>query len=270
VDIHVECAPLAGYTDAAFRRVLIDLGAKVVWTEMVSAAALFYNQKKSVEKTRKLLEFDRVAGVKTVVQLFGKSPEHFEYAINYLRKNGYFENGFNEVNINMGCPAGKIIKNGEGAALMRKPEIAKEIIQTCCRVSPVPVSVKMRLDNVVDFACMCKKAGASRLIVHGRNAEQGYTGTADWNAIADVVRAVKIPVIANGDIRNIDDAKKCLQITGAAGVMVGRALLTIYRKYFPNNLQTLSCAKIGSGFSPRECSVVELFSGSGKTTATDL
>jgi len=261
----IECAPLAGYTDRAFRRVLINLGASVVWTEMVSAAALYHGQKKSVEKTRKLLEFDRVNDVKTVIQLFGKDPKHFEYAINFLRKNGYFENGFNEVNINMGCPAGKIIKNGEGAALMNNPDLAREIIETCVRVSPVPVSVKMRLDNVMQIAKICADAGASRIIVHGRYAKQGYSGTADWDAIAQVVRAVNIPVIANGDIRTLDDARRCLKVTGAAGVMVGRALLTIYRKYFSANVQTLSCAKIQSGFNAHQRTVCEFFSCGGET-----
>ena len=256
----IECAPLAGYTDRAFRRVLIDLGAKVVWTEMVSVAAIYYGQKRSMEKTLKLLEFDRVNGVKTVVQLFGKDPKHFEFAINYLKENRYFENGFDEVNINMGCPAGKIMRNGEGAALMTKPDLAREIVEMCVRTSPVPVSVKMRLDNVMEIAKICQAAGANRIIVHGRTAKQGYTGTADWNAIAEVIRAVKIPVIANGDIRNMADARRCLEITGAAGVMIGRVLLTIYRKYFPRNVQTLSCAKIQSSFTDRDRTVCEFFS----------
>jgi len=232
----VECAPIAGYTDLEFRCALINAGARVVYTEMVSAAALFYGQKKSIEKTRELLRFKKAAGVKSVVQLFGKYPKHFEYAIKYLRDSGF---DFDEININMGCPANRIMRNGEGVALMQKPELAREIIETCVRVSSVPVSVKMRLglkqvagsrEQLSGFARMCEGSGASRLIVHGRYGEQGYSGKADWNAIAEVVRAVKIPVIANGDVRDRASAEQCLRVTGAAGVMVGRALLN-FKKF---------------------------------------
>jgi tRNA-dihydrouridine synthase B len=238
--MHIECAPMAGYTDINFRRVLVECGARVVWTEMVSAAAIFYGNK----KTLGMLEHDKAAGVKNVLQLFGKDPKHFEFAI-----SSGAPAGFDEININMGCPANKIIKNSEGAALMKKPDLAREIIQACVRVSPVPVSVKMRLGDrqgydYVAFARMCEDAGAARLIVHGRRGDQGFRGAADWNAIGEIVRAVKIPVIANGDIRTADDARRCLDVTGAAGVMVGRALLPLYRKYFPRKLQILRGEKI--------------------------
>ena len=267
---------MAGYTDCDFRRILVQYRAKVVWTEMVSAAALFYGNKKTLE----LLKFDPVPGVKAVVQLFGKDPKHFEFAIKFLADNNY---NFDEININMGCPANKIVKNGEGVALMSKPELAREIIETCVRVSPVPVSVKMRLGfkstgglnppapPAVGFAKMCQEAGASRVIVHGRYGDQGYSGTADWPAIAEVVRAVqKIPVIANGDIKTRADAQRCLDVTGAAGVMVGRALLTLYRKYFSAKLQTLRGAKIQKDagiVDPRVHSVCELFTDGGGTPA---
>ena len=207
---------MAGYTDLAFRRTLIKCGARVVWTEMVSAAALYHNSKKTLE----LLRHDKIEGVKNVVQIFGKDPKHFDAAI----RSGVLE-GFDEININMGCPAPKIIRNGEGGALMSKPELAREIVETCVKATSLPMSVKMRLDNVMEIAKICEQAGASRLIVHGRYIKQGYSGTADWDAIADVVRGVNIPVIANGDIRNHDDAVRCLKVTCAAGVMMGRALI---------------------------------------------
>ncbi|MDR0461922.1 MAG: tRNA-dihydrouridine synthase family protein [Christensenellaceae bacterium] len=284
----VECAPIAGYTTFEFRKVLRSLGAKVLWTEMVSAAAIFYKNK----KTLKLLEHETVDGIKNVVQLFGHVPEHFKFAI----ESGVLD-GFDEININMGCPANKIIKNNEGVALMNKPDLAREIIETATAsisslknrnrlshdsapagdfrfsMKPVTVSVKMRLGVKEPFDCaafakMCESAGASRLIVHGRYAEQGYSGKADWNAIAEIVRAVKIPVIANGDIKTLDDAKKCLEITGATGVMVGRALLPIYRKYFPTNLRILRGEKISrdADIDIRSCDVCGLFAGGAPQT----
>jgi len=218
VKINIEAAPMAGYTDQAFRRTLVKCGCKVVWTEMVSVAALYYKKCKC-ERTLELLKFDRKPGVKNVVQIFGKIPEHFKYTI----ECGVLD-GFDEININMGCPANKIIKNGEGAALMSKPELAREIVETCVAAAKVPISVKMRLDNVMEIAKICEDAGASRIIVHGRFAAQGYGGVADWGTIAEVVRAVNIPVIANGDVRSVEDARRCIEVTGAAGVMMGRAL----------------------------------------------
>jgi len=264
----VECAPMAGYTNVEFRRVLVELGARVVYTEMVSVAALFYKNK----KTLKLLE--RVdapkAQVKQIVQIFGNNIAHFKFAV----ESGVL-NGFDEININMGCPANKILKNNEGAALMKNPTLAREIIEICVANSRVPVTVKMRLGtkapfDYISFSKLCEDSGAKKLIVHGRYADQGYSGVADWNAIAEIVRAVKIPVIANGDIKNIEDAKRCLEITKAHGVMVGRALLPIYRKYFPQNLRILRGEKIcrdagngdpNIGSDPRIDNVTRLLQG---------
>lgn len=215
---------MAGYTDYAFRKTLLKCGAKSTWTEMISAAALFHGNK----KTQEMLKSDG----KTIVQLFGKHPAHFEKVI----KSGILDK-FVEININMGCPARKVTSNGDGCALMKTPELAREIIESCVRVSKRPISVKMRLGfapeperpdvipYAVQFALMCQVAGASRLIVHGRFGTQGYSGTADWNAIAEIVRAVKIPVIANGDIRDAAHAAECIKQTGASGVMIGRALI---------------------------------------------
>ncbi|MCL2846192.1 MAG: tRNA-dihydrouridine synthase family protein [Firmicutes bacterium] len=218
--MEIHAAPLAGYTDHAFRRVLARCGARILYTEMVSATAMFYGS----DKTINLLGHDR--GVYNVVQLFGSRPEHFEFAI----KSGHLD-AFDEININMGCPAPKIIKNGEGSALMKNPELARRIIETCVRATTKPISVKMRLGftepiaTVTEFAKMCEEAGAHRIIVHGRYTSQGYSGIANWNKIAEVVRSVKIPVIANGDVVDLESAKKCLDATGAAGLMIGRALM---------------------------------------------
>jgi len=216
---------MAGYTDYAFRKTLVNCGAVVTWTEMISSTALFHGN----EKTKAMLQADD----NTIVQLFGKNPDHFEHVI----KSGILDK-FQEININMGCPARKITSNGDGCALMKNPELAREIIEACVRVSKRPVSVKMRLgfapeENpnpdvlpyAVQFALMCGAAGASRIIVHGRYGSQGYSGVADWDAITEVVRAVKIPVIANGDVRDAESAIECIKKTGAAGIMMGRALI---------------------------------------------
>ena len=220
----VEPAPMAGYTDLAFRKVLRKCGTEVTWTEMISVTALFHKSK----KTEKMLAHDGP----TIVQLFGKNPAHYEAVI----KSGVLDK-FTEININMGCPARKITSNGDGVALMKNPKLAQEIIETCVRVSRRPVSVKMRLGfapeppnpdvlpYAVQFALMCQSAGASRVIVHGRFGTQGYSGKADWNAIAEIVRNVKIPVIANGDVQDATHAEECIKQTKAAGVMIGRALI---------------------------------------------
>jgi len=243
----VEVAPIAGYTDYTFRNLLIKCGAKVVWTEMVSAAAIYYNARaknRALDKTLVLLKHDKREDVKTVVQLFGKDPKHFVFAINYLKENNYFDRGgFSEVNINMGCPANRIIKNGEGASLSKTPDLAAEIVRACVAVSPVSVSVKMRLDNAAVLSKACENAGASRVIIHGRYAKQGYGGAADWNAIAEIVKNVKIPVIANGDVRDRKSAEECLRITGAAGVMIGRAVMKF--KYFDVNCKQYICDEEG-------------------------
>ena len=223
-----ETAPMAGWTDFAFRRVLRKCGARIIWTEMISVAALAHGN----AKTHELLKRDRG---KTVVQLFGHDPEQFRKVI----ESGVLR-GFHEININMGCPARKIVTNGDGVTLMKNPALAKRIVEACVaaanaptaapRRTKMPVSVKMRLGykdvgEAVALAKICETAGASRIIVHGRFAEQGYSGKADHNAIGKVVRAVKIPVIANGDIRDQKTTETALSQSGAAGVMMGRALL---------------------------------------------
>ena len=256
---------MAGYTTAEFRAVLAECGARVVWTEMVSVAAIYHDLKNKVftkgnvrsvfgnKKTLKLLEIMRggAPAVRTVVQLFGHVAGQFEFAI----RSGLLDE-FDEININMGCPANKVVKNCEGVSLMREDEngewpVAREIIEACVGATSKPVSVKMRLGvrpggaaRYVDFAKMCERAGASRLIVHGRYGSAGYSGEADWVAVGEIVRAVGIPVIANGDIRSIEDARRCLGVTGASGVMVGRMLLPLYKKYFGSNLRILRGEKI--------------------------
>lgn len=216
-------APLAGYTDYAFRKLLAECGAAEVWTEMISATAL-------VKKNPKTLNMIKtVSGVRNTVQLFGTNPEHFAAAI----ESGIL-NKFDEININMGCPAPKIAKDGGGCCLMRNLALARKIITASAaaiktRGERQALSVKFRLgwnkNIAVHFAQMCEECGVNRLVIHGRQGVDGYSGAADWNAIAEAVRAVKIPVIANGDITDARTAEKCIKITNAAGVMIGRGLL---------------------------------------------
>lgn len=209
-------APMAGYTDIAFRHLCKKYGAGLTTTEMISAKGLIYDS----EKTKQLLILSPLEDVK-IVQLFGHEPEVIAQAIQHPVLND-----FDIIDINMGCPAPKIIKNGEGSYLMTQIGLAKRIVEQAVSVTDKPITVKMRLGfdkNVaVEFAKEMESAGASAITVHGRLTTQGYSGKADYQAIAEVKKAVKIPVIANGDVCSLDDYKQILQVTNADGVMIGR------------------------------------------------
>lgn len=218
----IIAAPLAGWSDYGMRSVLVACGAREVWTEMINATALVRGNAKTIA----MLKTDRVAGVRYVVQLFGREPADFVTVI----ASGLLKD-YDEVNLNMGCPAPKIIKNHCGCDYMRHPDDARHLIELCAaavKKTHQVLSVKMRLgwdkDIAVEFAQMCVKAGAERLIVHGRLGVDGYRGVADYDGIARVKAAVKVPVIANGDVRDRASYENCLVVTHADGVMVGRAL----------------------------------------------
>lgn len=212
-------APMAGVSDFAFRHICFRFGAAYAVTEMVSAKALVYND----EKTKALLhipEKDRPCGA----QIFGHEPEVMgEAAVLALEISGA-----DVIDINMGCPVGKIVKSGDGSALMKDPELAGRIVEAVCATVEVPVTVKFRKGfdggsvNAVEFARTCEQAGASALTVHGRTRTQMYAGKADWDIIRDVKRAVSIPVFANGDVFTASDAEHILRYTGCDGVMIGR------------------------------------------------
>ena len=212
-------APMAGVADASFRQLCYELGADLTYTEMVSVKALLHNNK----KTFKLLKV--YGNTPTAVQLFGHDKEDFVKVI----KSGNIDN-FDIIDINMGCPAPKIVKNGDGSALLKNIDLAREIISACVNATDKPITVKFRigfeLDNniAVEFAKMCEQAGASAICVHGRTREQFYSGKVDYETIKLVKSSVNVPVIGNGDITDIDSYKKMLQ-TGVDGVMIGRGAL---------------------------------------------
>ncbi len=215
-------APMAGVTDLAFRTVCRELGAAYTCTEMVSAKALMYQDKKS----RELLKLGR-GEQPAAVQIFGSETVVMAEAA----AKAIEISGADVLDINMGCPTGKIVKNGEGCALMQKPELAMRIIEAVVKAVSVPVTVKIRKGwdkgsvNAVQFAKMAEEAGASAVAVHGRTRSQMYSGVADWSVIAEVKKAVSIPVIANGDVFEPNDAVKILGQTRADMVMIGRGSL---------------------------------------------
>ncbi len=213
-------APMAGVSDAAFRTLCLEQGAALAYTEMVSAKALCYNDK----KTGALLYIPDKMGRPVAAQIFGHEPESMaEGARKALELSGA-----DIIDINMGCPVGKIVKGGDGSALMRSPELAGEIVAAVARAVDVPVTVKMRKGwdsgsvNCVELARICEQAGAAAIAVHGRTRVQMYSGRADWDAIREVVRAVSVPVIANGDVFSGEDAARIIKYTGAAACMIGR------------------------------------------------
>lgn len=225
IDSKLALAPMAGVTDLAFRKICREMGAGLTYTEMVSAKALVYQDSKTSSLLR-LGENEHPASA----QIFGSDPECMaEAAVKALEISGA-----DILDINMGCPVGKVVKAGDGSALMKDPDKAQKIIEAVtAAVKPlgIPVTIKIRKGwdkgnvNAATFAQMAETAGAAAIAIHGRTRTQMYSGNADWNIIRDVKNSLKIPVIANGDVMEAQDAARILQYTGADMVMIARGAM---------------------------------------------
>ena len=215
----IVLGPMAGVTDWAFRTVCAEMGANITVTEMVSSRALVYKDQKSAKLLRKN------EGSLCGAQIFGNDPAIMaEAAVLALEISGC-----DFLDINMGCPMPKIANSGDGCGLMRTPELAGQIVSAVAKAVSVPVTVKCRLGwdkgsiNVLDFTKRMEDNGAAMVTVHARTRAMLYAGVADWDMITKVKNQLSIPVIANGDIIDGEKAVKCLQRTGADGIMIGRA-----------------------------------------------
>ncbi len=216
---NLTLGPMAGVTDFAFRGVCHRLGAALTTTEMVSAKALTYHD----EKTKELLYIPPDEHP-SAAQIFGHEPEVMAEAAQMALEIS----GADILDINMGCPVGKIVKSGDGSALMKTPELAAKIVESVKKAVSVPVTVKFRKGwdngsaNAVEFAKRMEASGADAVAVHGRTRAQMYAGRADWDIIREVRRAISIPVIANGDVFTPEDASHILRYTGCELAMIGR------------------------------------------------
>ncbi|MBE6085957.1 MAG: tRNA dihydrouridine synthase DusB [Selenomonas ruminantium] len=215
----VFLAPMAGVTDTAYRIIAHDMGCPLCYAEMVSSQGIHFRN----ERTLTMLESE--PGERPLaMQIFANTPEMAAEAAKYVEDLGTAD----ILDFNMGCPAPKIVKNGEGSALMRDPDKAYAILSAIRKAVKMPFTVKMRKGwddehvNVLEIAKIAEAAGVDAIAVHGRTREQFYSGKADWDIIAEVKKTVKVPVIANGDVRTCQDLQKILDVTGADGVMIGR------------------------------------------------
>ena len=218
-------APMADYTDSAFRQMCKARGCGVTVTEMVSATALVRNNKKSWEMAH-VPRSEGFAGV----QIFGNNASEVAGACGLICERKAKRESFPSfIDLNFGCPVKKIVEQGAGAALLRDKGRMAEIARAAVEASALPMTAKIRLgwkkDESLEIAQALEKAGISALVVHGRTASQGYSGKADWNAIGKVASALKIPVIGNGDISSRKDAEDRTKETGCSGIMIGRAAL---------------------------------------------
>ena len=215
---NIFLAPMAGVTDKPFRRICKKYGAGMVYSEMISAKALHYKDKKTHELMSLAADEHPCA-----VQIFGSEPEIMAEAAEDV-----FLSGADVLDINMGCPTPKIVNNGDGSALMKNTELIGKIVKAVSSVSKLPVTVKIRKGwddesvNAVSAAKIAEENGAAAIAVHGRTRKAFYSGKADWDMIKEVKNAVNIPVIGNGDIWSAYDAKNMLDYTGCDAVMIGR------------------------------------------------
>ena len=218
IENNVFLAPMAGVTDKPFRIICKEMGCGLVYSEMVSAKGMFYESK----NTHKLLESDEKERP-VAVQLFGSDPSIMAQMAKRLENMP-----IDIIDVNMGCPAPKIVKNGEGSALMKTPELVGEIVKALVESQKKPVTIKFRKGfdddniNAPEIARIAEANGASAVAVHGRTRQQYYSGKADWDIIKEVKKAVKIPVIGNGDVDSPQKAKELFEHTGCDAIMIGR------------------------------------------------
>lgn len=215
---NIFLAPMAGITDGPFRRICTSWGAGLTYSEMVSAKGLWYKDKKTAD-LMKIIPEERPCAI----QIFGSEPAIMAAAVPKVME---FKPEL--IDINMGCPAPKIVNNGDGSALMKNPELMGKIVRAVADVSPVPVTVKIRKGwddtsvNALECAKILEYNGAAAIAVHGRTRAAFYSGKADWDIIRDIKKTVSIPVIGNGDIWKAEDAVRMMDYTGCDAVMVAR------------------------------------------------
>ena len=219
----IMLAPLAGVSDVSFRIICEKYGADKTFTEMISVKALYYNNKRTEE-----LMFISDKEKNCNIQLFGKDPDIIAKVVK--EKINPLTN-IDEISFNMGCPASKIIKNGEGSALLKEPSLVREICEALVESSNKKVNIKYRLGfdkdhiNFIKIGRIAEKAGIDYLVLHARTTEMMYSGKADWQKIKELKDEVNIPVIANGDIFSVEDFVSVIEKTGADGVMLARAAM---------------------------------------------
>lgn len=219
----VVLAPMAGFSNTSYRKIIKSMGCGLIYAEMVSDKAITYQSQKTLDLLKMTEEERPIAQ-----QIFGSDVDSFVAAAKEIERIMHPD----IIDINMGCPVPKVaLKAQAGSALLKNPKKIYEIVKAVKEAVSVPVTVKIRSGwdassiNAVEVAKMCESAGASAIAVHGRTRAQGYSGQADWNIIKEVKKAVSIPVIGNGDITSCYDAKKMLEETGCDAVMIGRAAL---------------------------------------------
>lgn len=248
---NIFLAPMAGITNLAFRTICRENSCGLAYSEMISTNGIYYTS----ANTLKLLEtnkFDRPLAI----QLFGHEPKIFAEAIKKIDNEN-----FDIIDINMGCPAKKIIRNKDGSALLENPQLIFKIVQACVNATKKPVTVKIRKGfentNALEISKTIEQAGASAICIHGRNAKQGYSGKSDNQIISQVKKNISIPVIGNGDIKNCTDAKKMFEETNCDAIMIGRATLgnpwifkqideyfkTGKENYLPSQIEKMNTAK---------------------------
>ena len=218
LDNRVFLSPMAGVTDLPFRLICKQKGCGMLYTEMINAKALCYNDENTKKMTKIEDEEHPIA-----IQIFGSEPEYMGRAAEILNSHP------NEIlDINMGCPAPKVIKNGDGSALMKNPKLAEEVMRAVVENSKKPVTLKIRKGwddnsvNAVEIAKIAEQAGISAVAIHGRTRDQYYSGKADWDIIKEIKESISIPVIGNGDVFEIDDAINMLEKTNCDAIMIGR------------------------------------------------